>query len=59
MSRQVVERGDATDEREAVVAWLNSGCNLPNHDDRWCPACSYRQDMAEAIAKGEHRKVRR
>ena len=42
-------------ERDRIVAWLGQSCGMSGHDDRWCPACSFRADIANAIRDGKHR----
>ena len=45
--------GYAAAERQ-IAAWLDQPCGMSGHDDRWCPACSFRTDIASAIRDGAH-----
>ena len=49
--------GYAAAERQ-IAAWLDEPCGLSGHDDRWCPACSFRADIANSIRDGKHRDRR-
>lgn len=49
-----VEQGARAVERDKVVAWLGQPCGMSGHDDRWCPACSFRSYIASAIRDGAH-----
>lgn len=51
----LAERAEAS-ERRAIAAWLRKPCGLSGHDDRWCAACSVRNDYADAIQDGKHHK---
>ena len=51
----LAERAEAS-ERRAIAAWLRKPCGLTGHDDRWCAACSVRNDYADAIQDGKHHK---
>jgi hypothetical protein len=50
--------GYAAAERQ-IAAWLDQPCGMSGHDDRWCPACSFRADLANAIRDGKHRPANR
>lgn len=43
-------------ETAAIVAFLRRPCGRDDHDDRWCETCETRDDLANAIADGEHRE---
>lgn len=45
--------GYAAAERQ-IAAWLDQPCGMSGHDDRWCPAYSFRADLANAIRDGKH-----
>lgn len=49
--------GYAAAERQ-IAAWLDQPCGMSGHDDRWCPACSFRTDIANAIRDGQHRPMK-
>lgn len=48
--------GYAAAERQ-IAAWLDQPCGMSGHDDRWCPACAFRADIANAIRDGKHRPM--
>lgn len=50
--------GYAAAERQ-IAAWLGQPCGMSGHDDRWCPACSFRADIANAVRDGKHRPANR
>lgn len=43
-------------EIQAIVAWLEKPCGMSGHDDRWCPACEVRKDIANDILDGKYRR---
>ena len=45
--------GYAAAERQ-IAAWLDKPCGMSGHDAGWCPACSFRTDIASAIRDGAH-----
>lgn len=50
-------REQGRNEREAeIVAWLSRPCGRADHDDRWCPVCNDRADLANDIKRGAGRK---
>ena len=51
------EDGYASAERQ-IAAWLHQPCGMSGHDDRWCPARSFRTDIANAIRDGQHRAMK-
>lgn len=48
--------GYAAAERQ-IASWLDQPCGMSGHDDRWCPACSFRTDIANDIRDGKHRPM--
>ena len=48
--------GYAAAERQ-IASWLDQPCGMSGHDDRWCPACAFRADIANAIRDGKHRPM--
>ena len=50
--------GYAAAERQ-IAAWLDQPCDMSGHDDRGCPACSFRADIANAVRDGKHRPANR
>jgi len=43
-------------EIQSIVAWLGKPCGMSGHDDRWCPACEFRKDIANDILDGKYRQ---
>jgi hypothetical protein len=49
-----VEQGARDVERAKIVAWLERPCGTWGHEAGWCPTCSFKADLAEAIENGAH-----